>query len=201
MPIPSRWRANGLAGEWLPERFRSVGVTTLSVGTPAGGMVVAALAPAMVEAFGWRGAFVAIGSGTCLVVLLIAFALRDSPSFLLARGRQAEAQDTTRRVLPGDVDLVAEQHHSDRGGASVGVFDPGNRRLNLGVGLAFAAAALVAYGILNWTTTFLVAKKFTFEQAAYAASIAGLTSIGSSIAAGLLVQRFGSRLVLLAISE
>jgi AAHS family 4-hydroxybenzoate transporter-like MFS transporter len=82
----------------------------------------------------------------------------------------------------------------------VGVFHPGNFRLNLGVGIAFAAAALVAYGILNWTTTFLTVKNFTFEQAAYAASIAGLTSIASSIAAGLLVQRFGSRVVLASIS-
>ena len=42
--------AIALAGEWLPARWRSVGVTTLSVGTPAGGLVVAALAPTLVEA-------------------------------------------------------------------------------------------------------------------------------------------------------
>jgi AAHS family 4-hydroxybenzoate transporter-like MFS transporter len=29
-----------LTGDWLPERWRSVGVTTISVGTPAGGTVV-----------------------------------------------------------------------------------------------------------------------------------------------------------------
>jgi len=192
--------AIALAGEWLPERWRSVGVTTLSVGTPAGGMVVAALAPGMVEAFGWRGAFIGVGAGTVLVVLLIVFGLRDSPSFLLARGRSQAAHLAARRVLDGEVELVPEQHASDRGGAPIGVFDASNRRLNLGVGIAFAAAALVAYGILNWTTTFLTAKNFTFEQAAYAASIAGLTSIASSIAAGLLVQRFGSRAVLMFIS-
>ena len=32
--------AIALASEWLPDRWRSVGVTTLSVGTPAGGVVV-----------------------------------------------------------------------------------------------------------------------------------------------------------------
>ncbi len=34
--------ANGIAllGEWLPDKWRSVGITTISVGTPAGGMVV-----------------------------------------------------------------------------------------------------------------------------------------------------------------
>jgi AAHS family 4-hydroxybenzoate transporter-like MFS transporter len=189
-----------LAGEWLPDRWRSVGVTTLAVGTPAGGLVVAALAPTLVDAFGWRGSFVAIGAGTFLVVFLILALLRDSPSFLMARGKPEEARRTARKVLGADVELTADRHHSDRGGAAIGVFDASNRRLNLGIGIAFAAATLVAYGILNWSTTFLTAQGFTFEQASYAVSVAGLTSIASSIAAGLLVQRFGSQVVVGTVS-
>lgn len=189
-----------LAGEWLPERWRSVGVTTLSVGTPAGGLVVAALAPTLVDAFGWRGSFVVIGAGTFLVVFLILGLLRDSPSFLTARGRHEEARIVARKVLDRDIQLGPDQHHTDRAGAAVGVFDRSNLRLNLGIGIAFAAATMVAYGILNWSTTFLTAKGFTFEQASYAVSVAGLTSIASSIAAGLLVQRFGSRMVMAVIS-
>ncbi|MXP42491.1 MFS transporter [Altererythrobacter soli] len=189
-----------LAGEWLPERWRSVGVTTLSVGTPAGGLVVASLAPTLVDAFGWRGSFVAIGAGTFLVVFLILALLRDSPSYLMARGKPDEARRAAGKVLSGDVELAPDRHHSDRGGAAVGVFDASNRRLNLGIGIAFAAGTLVAYGILNWSTTFLTAQGFTFEQASYAVSVAGLTSIASSIAAGLLVQRFGSRVVVGGVS-
>lgn len=189
-----------LAGEWLPERWRSVGVTTLSVGTPAGGLVVASLAPTLVDAFGWRGSFVAIGAGTFLVVFLILALLRDSPSYLMARGKPDEARRAARKVLGGDVELAPDRHHSDRAGAAVGVFDASNRRLNLGIGIAFAAGTLVAYGILNWSTTFLTAQGFTFEQASYAVSVAGLTSIAASIAAGLLVQRFGSRLVVGGVS-
>jgi AAHS family 4-hydroxybenzoate transporter-like MFS transporter len=189
-----------LAGEWLPDRWRSVGVTTLSVGTPAGGLVVASLAPTLVDAFGWRGSFVAIGAGTFLVVFLILALLRDSPSYLMARGKPDEARRAARKVLSADVELGADRHHSDRGGAAVGVFDPGNKRLNIGIGIAFAAGTLVAYGILNWSTTFLTAQGFTFEQASYAVSVAGLTSIASSIAAGLLVQRFGSRVVVGGVS-
>jgi len=189
-----------LAGEWLPDRWRPVGVTTVSVGTPAGGLVVAALAPTLVEAMGWRGSFVLIGGATLLVVLLILAVLRDSPSFLLARGRTQEAQKAARKVLADEVELVPERHDSDRGGASVGVFDRSNLRVNLGVGISFAASALVAYAILNWSTTFLTAKGFTFESASYAVSVAGLTSIAASIAVGLLIQRLGSRLVIVGIS-
>ena len=190
-----------LAGEWLPERWRSVGVTTLSVGTPAGGLVVASLAPTMVEAFGWRGTFVAIGVATLAVVVIILALLRDSPSFLLARGKPEEAQRAARRVLDEDISLEPERHHSDRADGTVtGVFDPANKRLNIGLGIAFAAATLVAYGILNWSTTFLTAKGFAFDEASYAVAVGGMTSIAASIAAGLLVQRFGSRIVLASFS-
>jgi AAHS family 4-hydroxybenzoate transporter-like MFS transporter len=192
--------AIALAGEWLPDRWRSVGVTTLSVGTPAGGLVVAALAPSLVDAYGWRGAFVAIGVATLLVVVLVVAVLRDSPSFLLARGKGAEAQAAARKVIDGDVELVPDRHHSDRAGAAVGVFDSSNARLNLGIGIAFAAATMVAYAMLNWATTFLTAKGFSFEQAAYTVSVGGLTSIAASIAVGVLVHRFGSRVIIIGLS-
>ncbi len=192
--------AIALASEWLPERWRSVGVTTLSVGTPAGGLVIAAMAPALVDIYGWRGTFVVIGLATFAVVVLIVATLRDSPTFLMAQGKQAQAHDAARKVLPGEFELAPEQHHTDRDGASVGVFDRSNLRLNLGVGIAFASATTCAYGILNWTTTMLTAEAFTFEQASYAVSIAGLTSIAASIAAGLLVQHFGSRRVVATLS-
>ncbi len=192
--------AIALAGEWLPARWRSVGVTTLSVGTPAGGLVVAALAPTLVEAMGWRGTFVAVGASTLVVVILIVLALRESPSYLLAKGKPDEANKVAARVLEQPFALAPERHASDRGGSAIGVFDASNLRLNLGVGIAFAGAALVAYGMLNWGTTFLTAKGFSFDEASYAVSLGGLTSIFSSIAAGLLVQRFGSRAMFLGLS-
>lgn len=189
-----------LAGEWLPERWRSVGVTTLSVGTPAGGVVVGFLAPGLIEAYGWRGAFVVIGAATALVVILVIAVLRDSPSFLLARGRTEAARAAARKLLDEDVELEPERHLADRDGAAVGVFDRSNLRLNVGVGIAFAAATACAYGMLNWATTFLPAKGFTFAEASYTVSIGGLTSIAAAIAVGVLVQRFGTRSVIYALS-
>ena len=192
--------AMAMTGEWLPDRWRSVAVTTLSVGTPAGGTVVGWLAPDLVAAYGWRGAFVAFGLATLLIVLLIVAGLRDSPSFLLARGKPEEAKRAAHRLLGGDVELMPERHETDLAGDSVGVLHSTNARLNIGVGITFTACALCAYGVLNWSTTFLTAKGFTLEQAGNAVSIGGLTSIVASIAAGLLVHRFGSKAVFAAIS-
>jgi AAHS family 4-hydroxybenzoate transporter-like MFS transporter len=189
-----------LTGDWLPDRWRSVGVTTISVGTPAGGMVVGALAPTLVEHFGWRGTFVTVGAGTMLMVILIILVLRESPSHLLVKGKTQAAHAVAGKVLDGEFELTAEHHAMDREGGSIGVFHPSNLRLNFGVGIAFAAAAMVAYAMLNWGTTFLTAKGVSFEEASYAVSIGGATSIAASILAGLLVDRFGSKPVFLAIA-
>ena len=189
-----------LTGDWLPDRWRSVGVTTISVGTPAGGTVVGALAPTLVEEFGWRGTFLTIGAGTMLMVVLIVVILRESPAHLLAKGKTDAARAVAAKVLDGEIELAAEHHATGHDGAAIGVFHPSHFRLNLGVGIAFAAAALVAYAMLNWGTTFLTAKGFPFEEASYAVSIGGMTSIVASILAGLLVHRFGSRSVFLAIA-
>jgi AAHS family 4-hydroxybenzoate transporter-like MFS transporter len=193
--------AMAMTGEWLPDRWRSVAVTTLSVGTPAGGTVVGWLAPGLVASYGWRGAFVALGLATMLVVVLIILALRDSPSFLLVRGKGAEAKQAADRFLGEEVELLPETDATDvAGSAPVGVLHRTNLRLNIGVGITFATCALCAYGVLNWTTTFLTAKGFTLAQAGNAVSIGGLTSIASSIAAGLLVHRYGSKAVFATVS-
>jgi len=191
--------AIALAGEWLPDRWRSVGVTTLSVGTPAGGFVVAAIAPALIETYGWRGSFVVLGAATLLVVVLIIALLRDSPSFLLAHGKSEEAALAAGRVLDEVPELEAE-HRAMPGGVAVGVLDRTNLRLNVGVGVSFAAVALVAYGMLSWTTTMLTAQGFSFEEASYAVSLGGITSVLASIAAGFLVQWLGSRLFVFLVS-
>jgi len=192
--------ALAMASEWLPERLRPVAVSSLSVGTPLGGTVAGWLAPGLAGAYGWRGAFVAFGVATLLLVVIVLATLRDSPSFLLAKGKPDQAARAARRVPGQEADLLAGQHRADAGSGAIGVLDRSNLRLNIGVGVGFAATALVAYGILNWTTTFLTAAGFTLAQASHAVAIAGITSMIGSVAAGMLCRRYGSRRVILWLS-
>lgn len=193
--------ALALASEWLPERWRAVTVSTLSVGTPIGATVVGLIAPGLAATYGWDGTFFRIGIATSVFVVIVLVVLRDSPSFLLARGRRAEAQEAARLVGAQDVPLLPEVHPSDSAdGVPSGVFDSGNRRLTIGVGVAFAAAALVAYAILSWTTTMLTAKGFPLQQAGNAVAVAGITSMVGSVLVGIAVRRFGSRRVMLTLS-
>ncbi|MBT2186721.1 MFS transporter [Sphingobium nicotianae] len=193
--------ALAMASEWLPDRLRPVTISTLSVGTPIGGTVVGWLGPTLAADYGWRGAFVAFGIATLLLVIIILATLRDSPSYLLARGKTEAARRAARHVLAEDVPLLPERHEGDAAGLpAIGVLHRTNLRLNIGVGTAFAAFAGVAYGILNWSTTFLTASGFTLAQAGGAVSVGGITSMAGSVLAGMLTRRFGSRRVMTVMS-
>jgi AAHS family 4-hydroxybenzoate transporter-like MFS transporter len=163
--------------------------------------VVGWVGPGLAADYGWRGTFVVFGLATLLLIVITLAVLRDSPSFLLARGKTREAARAARRVLGEEVELTAERHAAQtEGGARIGVLHRSNLRLNIGVGVGFAASALVAYGVLNWTTTFLTAAGFTLAQAGGVVSVAGITSMIGSVAAGVLTRRFGSRAVMAASS-
>ena len=106
------------------------------------------------------------------------------------------AQARAARLLGAPVELTPERQAGEsEGGAVIGVLHHSNLRLNVGIGIAFTACALCAYGILAWSTTFLTERGFTLAQAGNAVSIGGVTSIVASIAPGLLVYRFGSKAV------
>jgi AAHS family 4-hydroxybenzoate transporter-like MFS transporter len=192
--------AIAMASEWLPERLRPVTVATLSVGTPLGGTVVGWLGPTLAADYGWRGAFVVFGTATLLLVVVILLSLRDSPSFLLSRGRKEQARHAARVVLKEDVALAPERNDVEASGATIGVLHRTNLRFNIGVGIAFAASALCAYGILNWSTTFLTAAGFTLPQAGNAVSVGGISAMIGSVLAGIFSRHFGTRRVMAVVS-
>jgi AAHS family 4-hydroxybenzoate transporter-like MFS transporter len=192
--------ALAMAGEWAPDRWRPVIISTLSVGTPIGGTIVGWFAPDLSASYGWEGTFVRVGLATMVLVLIIIAVLRDSPSFLLALGKREQAQINARLVLREEVALVPDRHATDTAdGPQIGVLHPTNKRLNTGVGLAFASAALVAYSLLSWTTVMLTDRGFTLDAAGNVIALAGITSMVGSILVGIAMRRFGSKPVLVGI--
>jgi AAHS family 4-hydroxybenzoate transporter-like MFS transporter len=141
-----------------------------------------------------------IGAGTMVMVLAIVLFLRESPAYLLAKGKTRKPTRLPQTCSTDNSSWSPKQHAAGQDGKPAGVFDAGHFRVNLGVGISFAAAAMVAYGMLNWGTTFLTAKGIPFDQASYAVSLGGITSMAAAVATGLLVHRFGSRGVFLFIA-
>ncbi|TIX51471.1 MFS transporter [Alteraurantiacibacter aquimixticola] len=189
-----------MASEWTSDKWRPITVSTLSVGTPIGGTIVGWIGPDLAAARGWDGTFTFFGFATLSLVVIVLVVLKDSPAFLLGQGKAEQAKKHAAHVLDGDVALVADGHEHGGGEFQTkGILDPSYKRLNIGIGLAFAAAAMVAYSILSWSTTFLTAAGFTLGEAGNAVSIGGITSMIGSIIVGAAMRHFGSRPVLVVI--
>lgn len=160
--------AIALASEWMPLRHRTYVVALLAIGTPAGGMLGAALLPHMLPGLGWRGVFVALGTVAVVLAGILLLVLREPA--LPARKR----------------------------GIGARLFAPQTMRLNVGVGLSFAALTAVVYGLAAWMPTFLTAAGFTLDEALDASLALNACSIFGALTAGWLARAQGSRRVMLA---
>lgn len=187
--------ALALTSEWLPERWRSYAVATLTVGTPAGGAIAAAASPYLLDDYGWRGVFVFFGVMTLLLVVPVLALLRDSPIFLFDKGKKELAHKHARKVIPEGIEVEFEDPKFNLVPKkdAVGVFHPSIRRLTIGVGLGLSASTLVGYAIINWLTTLLTAAGLTLDEALKAAMFGGIASVAGAISAGYFVRHFGSR--------
>jgi AAHS family 4-hydroxybenzoate transporter-like MFS transporter len=190
--------ALALVNDWVPARLRTYVIATLSIGIPLGTATAAAVVPALLPGNGWRGVFMIFGVGSIALGTVIYFLLREAPAYLLARGKIEAANKSAGRVVPG-IELLPEPAspvEQAAGTNAIGVLHASNARLNLGIGLSFAACTTLIYGLSSWATVFLTASGFTVAQAASAMFWFGILSMVGAIAAGWLVRQFGSRAVI-----
>ena len=80
------------------------------------------------------------------------------------------------------------------------LFSSRTARLNVGIGLSFAALTAIVYGLGSWMPSFLTAAGFTLEEALRASFAFNGCSIAGALAAGWLVRVHGSRRVILGSS-
>jgi AAHS family 4-hydroxybenzoate transporter-like MFS transporter len=190
--------ALALVNDWVPARLRTYVIATLSVGIPIGTATAAAIVPPLLSGNDWREIFVIFGIGSLVIATLIFLLLREAPSYLLARGRQQEAQDSAVRVIGPGIELLPEprtEAEAAAGEKGVGVFHASHKWLNLGIGISFAACTTLIYGVSSWATVFLTSSGFTLDQAAQAMLWFGILSMLGGLAAGPLVSTLGSRIV------
>jgi AAHS family 4-hydroxybenzoate transporter-like MFS transporter len=174
-------------------------VSLVSIGIPVGISVSAAVMPYLLPAYGWRGAFIAFGVGSILLGVLAIALLREPPPFLLAKGKVEAARRSAAKVIDPAVELLPENGEPSRPGAAeaIGIFDPSNRLLNIGMVISFSATTTLVYGLLNWTTVLLTSAGFTLAQAQQAGVWQGILSIVGGLSAGLTTRTFGSRAVII----
>jgi len=188
--------ALALVSEWMPQHLRTHVVALLAIGTPAGTMIGAALVPAMLPAFGWRGTYLIFGAVSLALGCAILALVRESPPFLLARGQGEKAHRHARLAVDGPLELLPERHEAEPeedAGTAIGVFHPGNLRLNIGIAVSFAASTAIVYGLSGWSPLMLKGVGFADDQLTNANFALGLVSVIGALLAGPVDRHFGSR--------
>ncbi len=149
---------NTLVSEYTPERWQSLAVGIYSTGYPLGGALSGALAPGLIEHFGWRSVYVAGGSGSLVLLPLVTALLPESLEFLLKlqpRGALRRAQRiATRLAVTPPARLPAAQALNVRPNPST-PFKAGLARRTGLISAAFFLLWLTEFFINNWTPAIL----------------------------------------------
>lgn len=140
--VPS---ANALTSEFVSPRRRSVISTVMMSGVPIGGSVAAVLGIGAIPHLGWQSMYLFAFSGVVLLALVVAL-LPESPGWLRAHGRVAEAVAVERRFgLPS----VEHTGHHHRPGIRT-ILRPPFVGATVLFALASVATLLAWYGLGTW---------------------------------------------------
>ncbi|MEU7815300.1 aromatic acid/H+ symport family MFS transporter [Pseudonocardia sp. NPDC049154] len=188
--IPS---AIALTVEYAPRGRRQLYNALMFAGYSVGGVLAAVLALSLVADHGWRP-LLAIGAAPLLIVLPLAWRfLPESVGYLLAKGRDDEAETLAARY---GVDLPALREER---AAAAGAAGPKAlfRKGMLGATLLFGAASfcglLLVYGLNTWLPQIMRQAGYPLGSAFTFLLVLNLGAIVGAVIASLLADRFGPK--------
>jgi MFS transporter, AAHS family, 4-hydroxybenzoate transporter len=189
-----------LAAELAPKAIRGMVVTMTTMGISLGAALPGFAAAALVPTYGWQSLFVLGGAAPLVAAAVVALAMPESPSFLVLRGRPREKIEALLRrmdrslVIPPDATLVLHPRPEAR--ASLGELFRG--KLALGTPLLwtmFIATMLTNYLLTSWLPLLLGDSGLSPDKAASATSYFHLGGAVGGIAAALLLDRYGLKVL------
>jgi len=185
--------------ESTPRRMRTLAVMATLTGTSVGGAFPAAVAVLAPTGLVWQSIFIVGGLGAALL-LLAAFAfLPESPSYLLARGRDQKAQAILRQLAPQrswDAAVGATAAALAPKTSPAALFKDGLGLITPLLWLLNFSNFLVIFFVVSWTPYLLEQANMTSEKAAMVNAVFSL----GGVAGGLIVARFMDRRGFLAIA-
>ena len=176
-----------LTSEYAPVAQRSLVMGLMNIATPIGAFSAGFIAPPVLEAFGWRGAFV-FGGLAPLILALLALGIPESLKFLLARrpGDPRIAQ-ILHRVAP-DIEPATVRLHTTAApprGSILGLVRPPYLARTLLLWGMLILNMFNLYVLVSWLATLLALSGW-----GPAAALRGAVLIqGGGIAGGLLMSR------------
>ncbi|HOX32668.1 MAG TPA: MFS transporter [Spirochaetales bacterium] len=197
----------GMFSEFLPARDRGRRLVLLESFWAYGTIAAAGLAWLVVPRLGWRWLF-ALSALPGLILFAVRGSMPESPRFLAAGGRDAEAREVLLRVAaangadPAGVEaaLAAAPEGEAPGsaaaaprGALAELLAPGLRRTTLLLWLLWFAISVGYYGGFTWLPSWLRAKGFALPSVYPTAFFLALAQLPGYWSAAYLVERWGRR--------
>jgi len=184
--------ASTLVSEFAPAQNRGRTVVLLESFWAYGTVLAALIGALVVPLAGWRVALL-IGVLPALYVFVIRRAVPESPRYLLAQGRGAEAREVARVAGIG--------YEAQPGAARASLrdlFAPAFAKRTVMLWLLWIALVFSYYGIFTWLPSLLTAKGFTLQQALWLNLAIAVFQIPGYYAAAALVDRAGRKPTLVA---
>ncbi|TKH07512.1 MFS transporter [Peribacillus simplex] len=166
---------------------------------PLGLMLSAQLGALIVPSLGWKWMFLVGGIGG-LIVFLFFFKLRESPRWLISKGRFDEAEGVIKELeastderLPVKMSTHAATQAVAKGNWKE-LFSPVYRSRTLIVWTLWFTAYFVANGLNNWLPSlYTTVYNLPLEESLRAASVTNIVQLVAVFACAMLIDRIGRK--------
>ncbi len=191
--------------EFVPAARRGRWAALLSLITSFGLLGSTLLGWLIIPAYGWRGMFVFAGVGA-LVVLALRKSMPESPRWLAARGRIAEAEAIVARIeatVPASLvpAPLAPPSLAPAFAAPMRALPPATLVARLAIGsLLQVIAAIASYGFVVWVPTFLVHRGVSINGSLGQTLLMSMGGPTGAFCGFLLSDRIGRRPLIVAAS-
>ncbi|TQS42427.1 MFS transporter [Cryptosporangium phraense] len=183
-----------LVMEYIGENRRGRGATWMMAGYHVGGLVVAALAIAVLPAFGWRAMFWAGAIPIVVMLPLLWRYLPESVGFLLSHGRRAEAEAVaSRHHIPLDDVQPDENPRADRSAGLRTIFGPGYLVATLLFFVASFCGLLLVYGFGTWLPELMRKSGYGLGSALTFLVVTNVGAIAGMLLTGPIADRAGTK--------
>ena len=182
-----------VVSEYSSQRRRTLALSILQAGFPAGALVWGLVAMPIILEFGWRWAFVFGGVLSGLMIPVAMAALPESLDYLLT-SRPPDALDRVNRLLTrmgkspvGE--LEAGAHRRQQRARLSSLFEEGRTRNTLLIWVCFFCTLLVFYFFMSWTPKLLIDVGMSQEAGLSGGIILNAGAIVGGIALGLMASK------------
>jgi len=193
--------ASSLSAELAPLRWRPVAVTITIVGVPLGGMLGGIAAAWILPAYGWRAMYLLGGAAPLALLLLLFFALPESPRYMARHAERwkelagllkrmghsvpaaAAFDDVKGRVPSGKIELRS-------------MLTPDLRRDTAGLWIAFFANLNGAYLVFGWLPAMLTSHGLGLSAASSGLAAYNFGGVIGALTYAVLISASGSRLAM-----